>query len=314
MDIEIKDLSVSYPSSKGPVRVLRQADLRLPAGKITALVGESGSGKSILGAAIVGLLEPAAEISGMISFEGRDLLTMDEDELNVIRGEQIGWLAQDPIAAMNPLMRVGKQVTELVRYRENTSEEDERARGIGQLAAYGLSAPALVYQKYPRELSGGMAQRVLTAAVTLPRPQWIIADEPTKGLDAFVRREVCERFRRLRDNEGIGFLLITHDLRLAARLSDYIGIMYAGEILEYGRTSEVFAHPCHPYTKGLFAAQPHAGLHPIPGLPPDLSALPKGCIFGPRCALYEAGVCGSVQCMRQVGEGHALRCGKEGQP
>lgn len=314
MDIEIKDLSVSYPSPKGPVRVLRHADLHLPSGKITALVGESGSGKSILGAAIVGLLEPAAEISGTISFDGRDLCTLDEEALNTIRGERIGWLAQDPIAAMNPLMRVGKQVTELVRYRDKTSEAGERARGIRQLGAYGLSEPAVVYQKYPRELSGGMAQRVLTAAVTLPCPEWIIADEPTKGLDAFVRREVCERFRRLRDEEGIGFLLITHDLRLATRLSDYIGIMYAGEILEYGETRDIFAHPGHPYTQGLFAAQPHAGLHPIPGLPPDLSALPKGCVFGPRCARYEAGICRSVQCMRQIGKEHALRCGKGGQP
>lgn len=309
MDITIRDLSVSYPSSKGPVRVLRHADLFLPHGKITALVGESGSGKSILGAAVMGLLEPAAVITGEISFQGKNLLTLSEEELNEIRGTHIGWIAQDPIAAMDPVMRTGKQVTELVRFRNRTGEEEEKENGLAQLSRYGLPDAESVYNKYPGELSGGMAQRVLTAMVTLAGPEWLIADEPTKGLDAFVRREVADRFRRLRD-EGTGFLLITHDLRLAARVSDFVGIMYAGEILEYGKTEEIFKHPLHPYTRGLLAAQPGEGMEPIPGLPPDLSALPEGCVFAPRCRFYEKGNC-ETAAMRTVGKQN-VRCVKGG--
>lgn len=307
MNITIKDLSVSYPSDRGPVRVLRHADLFLPHGKITAIVGESGSGKSILGAAILGLLDPSAEISGHIQLDGKDLLSLSEQELNAIRGRRIGWIAQDPIAAMNPVMRVGKQVTELVRFLRHQTEKEMKQEGIGQLGKYGLPDPGGVYQKYAMELSGGMAQRVLTAMVTMPRPEWLIADEPTKGLDAFVRQQVCDLFRRLRE-EGTGFLLITHDLRLAERLSDYIGIMYAGEILEYGTTAAVFQKPRHPYTKMLIQAQPGRQMTPIPGIPPDLSDLPGGCIFGLRCPAYEKHICDESQPMISVETGRKVRC------
>lgn len=307
MDITIQDLSVSYPSDRGLVRVLRHADLFLPHGKITALVGESGSGKSILGAAILGLLDPSAEISGHIQLNGEDLLSLSESELNTIRGRHIGWIAQDPIAAMNPVMKVGKQVTELVRFLHHRTEKEMRQEGIGQIGKYGLPDPDGVYQKYAMELSGGMAQRVLTAMVTMPHPEWLIADEPTKGLDAFVRRQVCDLFRRLRE-EGTGFLLITHDLRLAEWLSDYIGIMYSGEILEYGKTSDVFRTPCHPYTRMLIEAQPGRQMAPIPGMPPDLSDLPDGCIFGSRCPMYEKHICDTVQTMIPCDRDREVRC------
>lgn len=310
MDIDIQGLSVTYPSDSGLIRVLRHADLFLPHGKITALVGESGSGKSILGAAILGLLDPSAEVSGKILFEGQDLLTLSEESLNALRGSRIGWIAQDPVNAMNPVMRVGRQVTELICYRNGTREADEREAGICQLSRYGLGDAARVYLKYPGELSGGMAQRVLTAMGAMPGPDFLIADEPTKGLDAFVRREVADMFGRLRDEKGTGFLLITHDLRLAARLSDYTGIMYAGEILEYGRTEDVFRHPAHPYTERLLAAQPGASMTPIPGVPPDLSRLPDGCIFAGRCAWRDGEACGAAQRMKINGRGHAVRCWK----
>ncbi len=282
MDIEIKHVSVSFPAGHSWSRVLRDASLRLKQGRITALVGESGSGKSILGAAMMQLLPPEAKVEGEISLEGRDLLSLSEKEMEALRGRDIGWIAQDPISAMDPLFPVGKQVAEAMHYDTPRSKEEEKAGAIRQLARFGLADAAAVYQRKPHELSGGMAQRVMAAMMAMPRPAWIIADEPTKGLDAFVRREVCEVFRQLRE-EGVGFLLITHDLRLAERLSDDTAIIYGGEIIEMGETKDIFSRPLHPYTMSFLDAQPRRSLRPIPGIPPNLSDIPKGCIFKERC-------------------------------
>lgn len=310
MDILIQDLSVSYPSKQGLVRVLRHANLYLPAGKITALVGESGSGKSILGAAVMGLWEKDAIITGDISLGKKSLLSQSEKEWQQIRGTHIGWIAQDPISAMDPMQKVGKQVTEGIRFRNHHFAWQEKGHALQQMIRFGLPHPEGVYEKYPGELSGGMAQRVLSAMADMPHPEWIVADEPTKGLDAFVRRELCQLFRMLRD-EGIGFLFITHDIRLAERLSDTIGIIYAGEILEYGKTEDVFSHPCHPYTKSFLAAQPRNLMKPIPGLPPNLSQLPSGCIFKNRCRWYQQGICDKKISMRQLSSCHQVRCWRE---
>ena len=278
MDIEINNLSVSF----GESRVLRGASLSLRQGEITALVGESGSGKSIFGAAVMRLLPVEAVVNGHISYGGKDLLTLTEAEMEAVRGKEIGWIAQDPISAMDPLYSVGRQVMERERFDHPMGRKEERTRGIAQLFRFGLSQAEAVYAMKPHELSGGMAQRVMAAMMAMPRPSWIIADEPTKGLDAFVRREVCDVFRKLKE-EGIGFLLITHDLRLAERLADETAIIYAGEIIEKGRTQEIFSHPLHPYTVSFFDASPRRSLCPIPGAPPDLSDVPKGCIFKDRC-------------------------------
>ncbi len=299
MDIEINDLSVSFGSSQ----VLRHASLYLSQGKITALVGESGSGKSILGAAVMQLLPEKADISGQISFGGRNLLSLSEKEMESVRGKEIGWIAQDPISAMVPLCSVGQQVMERAHYDMPRPKREEKEIGIAQLLRFGLPRAERVYHMKPHELSGGMAQRVMAAMMAMPRPSWIIADEPTKGLDAFVRQEVCDVFRKLRD-EGIGFLLITHDLRLAERLSDETAIIYAGEILEKGPTREIFAHPRHPYTVSFFDASPRRALRPIPGTPPDLSQIPQGCIFKERCPYADCD--GKVEA-REI-SGHWMKC------
>lgn len=307
MNLIVRHVSVTYPSAEGPVQVLRHADLTLTPGKITALVGESGSGKSILGAAVMGLLEEDAEVTGHIFCGKTDLLSLSEEERNRWRGRRIGWIAQDPVSAMDPVIPVGKQVTEAERFFHRIPKGEERRAALAQMKRFGLGEAESVYGKYPGELSGGMAQRVLTAMMTMPSPEWIVADEPTKGLDAFVRREVSEAFRRLRDEKGTGFLLITHDLRLAERLADRVGIMYAGEILEEGPVKEVFSHPLHPYTKALLAAQPRRDLRPIPGLPPNLSKLTGGCIFKNRCPFYEKGPCDEDRPMTGA-DGHQARC------
>ena len=309
MDIQIKNLSVSFPSPQGDAKVLRDADIILKSGKITAIVGESGSGKSILGAAVMGLLEQPVRVSGEILFGDTDLLSLSEKELNSVRGSRIGWIAQDPVAAMDPMVKVGGQMMEGVHFYQDGN--DTKADGIRQREEFGLADAHRVWDTYPFHLSGGMAQRVLTAMMTLPGPEWLIADEPTKGLDAFVRRQAADAFRKLRE-KGVGILLINNDLRLAERLSDFLAVMYAGEIIEYGKTKDIFSNPVHPYTKGLFAAAPDRGMQPIRGIASDLSRLPSGCVFASRCPAYEKNSCDEKQKMLTPAGTHDARCIRKG--
>lgn len=311
MNIDIRDVSVSFSSEEGILPVVRHVNLALQQGYITAVVGESGSGKSILGAAVMGLLGPAAAVTGEISFDGKNLLALGEEEMNHIRGRKIAWIAQDPISAMNPVMKTGIQVTEGICYIDGTSARDEKGKGLAQLKRYGLSDGDRVYESYPGELSGGMAQRVLMAMMTMTHPSWLIADEPTKGLDAFVRKEAACLFRKLRDEEGTGILLITHDLKLAERISDDMAVIYAGEIVEWGKTKDIFTHPRHPYTKGLMAARPDADFRPIPGRAPSFAQLPAGCAFASRCP-FRSRECSQKQIMRSCGEKQMTRCWRGG--
>ncbi len=307
MELEVKHLSVTFPSDRGPVEVLRDVTISFPAGKITAVVGESGSGKSILGAGIMGFLPMDTEVSGKILYKGQDLRALSEKEMNRIRGKEISWIAQDPVTAMDPLWKVGKQVTEALRVFQRGNGVDIEKKGIFRLSSFGLSNVKQIIASYPHELSGGMAQRVMGAMMTMEDPAFLIADEPTKGLDAFVRHQVANMFCHLRD-QGTGIFLITHDLRLARRISDFTAVMYAGELLEMGRTDDIFSHPCHPYTKGLLAAQPDRGLHPMKGKPPDLTDLKDGCIFGARCPLYDPSRCGKAISMGRTGKDHFVKC------
>ena len=208
MDIEVKQLSVTFPSPMGAVRVLRDVNLLFHGGKITALLGESGSGKSILGTAIMRLLPENARMTGSIFYDGNDLPRLSEKEMNEIRGDRIGWIAQDPISAMDPLMCVGRQVTEVLRKRLGWGKEKSRESALGQLEKYGLGDPVRVCASYPHQLSGGMAQRVMAAMMTLSSPEWLIADEPTKGLDPLVRKQVADMFLQIK-MAGRGMLLIT---------------------------------------------------------------------------------------------------------
>lgn len=308
--IYIRRVSVSFPSAQGIVRVLREADMTLRSGAVTALVGESGSGKSILGAAVLGLNDPEARTEGEILYQGRNLLTLTEQEINYIRGKRIAWIAQDPVSAMDPVMPVGKQVGEMLSFRGKLSKKDAESEGTARMARFGLESPETVSEKYPFELSGGMAQRVLMAMMTAEDPVWLIADEPTKGLDAFARRRTAAIFRAMKENRNVGILLITHDLELAAAVSSYAAVMYAGQIVEYGPAEDVLRRPVHPYTRGFAAAQPKQQMKPIPGTPPDLSALPEGCIFAPRCPFYWKPMCRTEQRMRIMGD-RQVRCWKK---
>lgn len=305
MDICVQNLSVSFAQKKGKVNVLRHVDITFHKNEITAVVGESGSGKSILGAAVLGLLDDSASVTGQIMFEEQNLLELSEEQMCKIRGFHIGWIAQDPLSAMDPMVKIGRQITEAFCFLNHKTAEQEKSSAIKSLQSFGLSAPDNVYQNYPCELSGGMAQRVMSAMMTYPEPEWIIADEPTKGLDAFSRQQVAGIFRKLQKN-GTSIFLITHDLQLALAIADKVAVMYAGEVLEYGETNEIFKYPGHPYTRGLINALPENGLMPIPGNPPDMLNLPCGCIFGPRCKFRNAG-CLSPQLLSGT-KLHKIKC------
>lgn len=284
-DIHVKNLSVSFMQDGKSLSVLRHVTLALRAGKITALVGESGSGKSLLGEAIAGLLMPGAEVSGEIWYGGRNLLALSSEEMRQLRLKEISWMAQNPVSALDPMMKTEKQVTEVLAREKALSRKDVKEKGLQQLKKFGLP-DGRAASLYPSMLSGGIAQRVLAAMMTITNPAWLIADEPTKGLDAFVRTQAARQFKALKA-EGAGILLITHDLKLAERISNYTAILYSGELLEQGRTDDVFSSPLHPYTKGLIDAQPYRKLTPIPGQAPDVRHLPKGCIFQERCPFFE---------------------------
>lgn len=286
MDIRIQDLSVSFFSEGKQQTVLRNANLFLPRGKVTAIVGESGSGKSILGTTLVRLLDPQATVTGQILYGDTDILSLNENEMENYRGKIISWMAQNPVSAMNPLQKVGTFVTEILKKKNHFPNALLREKGVNQLKHFGLQNAETVFRSYPGSLSGGMAQRVLISAMTIEKPEWLIADEPTKGLDAMVRKQVYDNLRLLSRERKMGIILITHDLRLAERLSDYTAVMYAGEIVEYAETKDFFSEPGHPYSRGLLDAQPDRAMKPIPGEISDLLVSDSNCSFAPRCPSF----------------------------
>ena len=306
MDIRIRDLSVSFVTNGQNLAVLKNTSLGLVQGTVTAIIGESGSGKSVLGAALARLLDPQAVISGRILYGDTDLLLLDEPEMSEIRGKSISWMAQNPVSAMDPLQKTGDFVTEILDFRKAFPSERLQEIGIKQLRRFGLQNAETVGQSYPGALSGGMAQRVLISAMTVEEPEWLIADEPTKGLDAMGRRQVYLNLCQLARERRMGMVLITHDLRLAERLSNYIAVMYAGEIVEYAGTGEFFASPGHPYSRGLVAAQPDKDMKPIPGDITDLPASASGCSFAPRCPSF-CDRCSEKQKMVEK-DSHFVRC------
>ena len=306
MDIKIHDLSVSFITNGQKQNVLKKTNLDLIQGTVTAIIGESGSGKSVLGAALVRLLDPQAVVSGHILYGDTDILSLDEPALTGIRGKVISWMAQNPVSAMDPLQKAGAFVTEILHYRKDLSSDLIRETGIKQLKRFGLPNAETVHQSYPGALSGGMAQRVLISAMTMEEPEWLIADEPTKGLDAMGRRQVYLNLYQLAQKRKMGMILITHDLRLAERLSNFIAVMYAGEIVEYAGTGDFFASPGHPYSRGLIAAQPDKDMKPIPGDITDLPASESGCSFAPRCLSF-CERCREKQKMIEK-DSHFVRC------
>ncbi|MEV6955933.1 ABC transporter ATP-binding protein [Streptomyces sp. NPDC051183] len=280
--LEVESLHLTLPGLPRPV--LAGVDLTVRAGETVALVGESGSGKSLTSRAALGLLPPGATAAGTVRVAGEDVLAMAPDRLRGLRASTASMIFQDPRAAMDPLRRLGDFLTEGVRYASAKAPDGRLAE---LLDAVGL--PPRILRQYPHELSGGMLQRVMIAAALLPGPRLLLADEPTTALDTTTQAETIALLTRLREREGCGLLFVTHDLELAAAISDRVYVMYAGRIVETGAAATLFEHPRHPYTRALLAATPRLEAPPgplpaIPGRPPDLRTVLTGCAFAPRCA------------------------------
>jgi len=291
--LEIRELEVGFPGAGGRLlRVVRGASLAIAKGEITALVGESGSGKSLTALAVLGLVPaPGRILAGRVLLAGRDLVGLPERALRAVRGGRIGYVFQEPASALNPVLTVGAQLSETLRSHLPLSRSAARARAVDLLERLALPDPGRRLRDYPHQLSGGQLQRVALALALAGEPELLIADEPTTALDVTVQAEILDLLRDLRDQLGLGILLISHDLAVVAGTCDRMAVMYGGEIVESGSVRELFERPLHPYTRALLAALPQLGRPAprgaalaIPGQVPAAAALPPGCPFHPRCA------------------------------
>ena len=292
--LQFEDLTVRFDGPEGPVRAVDGLSLSIERGETYALVGESGSGKSTVGFAAMRLTEPGIIEGGKILHDGRDLMSLDEKEMCRVRGARIGLVFQEPMTALNPVMRIGSQVGEALRIHKKMSRREVRDEAVRLLRMVSLPEPERVARAYAHELSGGMAQRVMLAIALSCGPELLIADEPTSALDVTIQSQVLALLRRLKKELGLTVLFITHDFGVVAENADRVGVMYAGRLVEEAPLREMFQDPKHPYTRGLMASQLGSGDAPreakrtrlatIPGAAAVAAAPPSGCRFHPRCA------------------------------
>jgi peptide/nickel transport system ATP-binding protein len=316
--LDLRDLTVDLPTPHGRVQPVRQVSLALEAGQTLGLVGESGSGKTLLALALVGLLPPGARRSGQAwlaaknGAEPRDLLALADRERIAIRGREIGFVFQEPMTALNPVMRIGAQIAEAVRaHAPDLGAAEAQAHALAALERARVPEPALRARQFPHQLSGGLRQRAMIAMALAAGPRLLVADEPTTAMDVTVQKEILELLRRLQEEMGLALLFITHDLGVVAQVADRLAVMYAGRVLESGPVQDVLRHPLHPYTEGLLRASPQLGVRgvaAIPGTVPPLDALPPGCAFAPRCACREEECSAAVPEWRDAGPEHRARC------
>ena len=288
--LEVEDLKVYYYTLSGIVKAVDGVSFTIKRGEWLSVVGESGCGKSTLAYALMMLVPPPGRVvSGKIIFEGRNLVEAPRSELRKISGRKIGMVLQDPLTSLDPLRKIGDQMAEILRVHGVQNEEEIRSRIKRVLEEVNL--PAYMAERYPHQLSGGQRQRVVIASSILLEPSLVLADEPTTALDVIVQASIMDLLDKLRRQLGLAIMLITHDLALAVERSDKIAVMYAGQLVEQGPTSEIASHPLHPYTKGLLDSVPRLfeehRVQSIPGYPPDLRSPPPGCRFHPRCPLAD---------------------------
>ena len=311
--LDVKDLVVEYYSDGKVIHAVNGVNLTLERGKTLGLVGETGAGKTTIAKSILRILpDVGAKVAGgTITLDGQDLLDLPEHEMRKIRGNKISMIFQDPMTALNPVQTVGDQIAEAVRLHNggNKGEAEERAEEM--LKMVGISADR--YHEYPHQFSGGMKQRVVIAIALACNPDLLLADEPTTALDVTIQAQVLDLIGELRKKYNTAMLLITHDMGVVATTCDNVAVIYAGNIIEYGSKEQIFDHPTHPYTIGLFGAIPSMSedeewLDPIDGLPPDPAALPEGCAFHPRCP-YATEECKKQPiAMQTTSDGHQCRC------
>ncbi len=314
--LEVKNLQTQFLTSAGVVRAVDGVSYDINEGETVALVGESGCGKSVSALSIMRLVaEPAGRIvGGEILFKGRDLLKLSEEEMRDVRGRDIAMVFQEPMTSLNPVLTIGRQLTEGLEIHLGMTTEAASARAVELLGLVGIPDPQRRLAQYPHQFSGGMRQRMMVAMALACNPALILADEPTTALDVTIQAQILELLQDLSRRLGVAMLIITHNLGVVARYADRVNVMYAGRIIESGTAAEIYADPRHPYTLGLLRSVPRldepirAKLDPIEGQPPDLTKLPPGCAFAPRCA-YRIDRCAEVPPLKPFGApGHMSAC------
>jgi oligopeptide/dipeptide ABC transporter ATP-binding protein len=313
--LEVRDLKTTFISGAGAVRAVDGVSWDIREGETVALVGESGCGKSVSALSIMRLVaEPAGRIeAGAVLYKGRDLLKLSEAEMQHVRGREIAMVFQEPMTSLNPVLSIGRQLTEGLEIHMNMSPAQARARALELLGMVGIPDPERRLAQYPHHFSGGMRQRMMIAMALACNPSLILADEPTTALDVTIQAQILELMRDLSRRLGVALLIITHNLGVVARYADRVNVMYAGRIIEQAAAREIYANPRHPYTLGLLRSVPRldeprrARLDPIEGQPPDLTRLPPGCAFAPRCA-YRVERCSEQPPLARVSAEHTSAC------
>src|SRR5712664_3997369 len=315
--LDVRNLTVDLPTAAGWIRPVNDVSFQLAPAESLGLVGESGSGKTMLALALMGLLPPGARVAGTAVLEPgganqRDLAQINEKAWRAVRGREIAMIFQEPMTSLNPVMRIGAQVEEAIRAHEPAiTNEQARHRVLEALRKASVPEPEVRAEQFPHQLSGGLRQRAMIAMALAAGPKLLIADEPTTALDVTVQKQILDLLDRLRRDLQLGLLFITHDLGVVAQVAERVAVMYAGRIIEEGSARDVLTKPKHPYTQGLLKASPtlrRGALTPIPGVVPQLTALPPGCAFEPRCELRRSDCVTEVPALRAAGENHKARC------
>ncbi len=291
--LEIRNLKTYFKTDEGIAKAVNGVDLNVPKGKTLGLVGESGCGKSVTALSIMRLIPdpPGKIIGGEIIFGGQNILELSESEMRRIRGNNISMIFQEPMTALNPVYRIGSQMAEVIRLHQHVSKKEAVSRSLDMLHKVGIPDPKQRLREYPHQISGGMRQRVLIAMALSSHPQMVIADEPTTALDVTIQAQILELINTLKDEMGTSNLLITHDLGVVYEMAQWVAVMYAGKVVEYGAVADLFNQPLHPYTIGLMESIPQIDrpvsetklLKAIPGMVPNLFELTDGCSFQERC-------------------------------
>ena len=313
--LEIKNLHTYFYTDSGVIKSVDGVDIELREGTTLGIVGESGSGKSVTALSVMGLLmgTTGKVAEGEILFEGRDLTKLDDEERRKMRGEKISMIFQEPMTSLNPVMKIGDQITECILMHNNISKQEAWDKAVEMLKLTGVPRVERMMKEYPFQLSGGQRQRVMIAMALVCKPKILIADEPTTALDVTIQAQILDLMENLKQKTGTSILFITHDLGVVAEVCDDVVVMYSGRVVEKGDVRSIFASPSHPYTRGLLASIPKLGecaeeLESIPGNVPNPKYMPQGCKFAPRCS------CAFDKCREEepgfydVGEGHMSRC------
>ena len=313
--LEVKDLATYFFTPEGVVKAVDGITYDLEEGEILGLVGESGCGKSVSALSLMRLIQnPGRNVAGSVMFNGQDLLTLDDDDMRHIRGKDMSMIFQEPMTSLNPVLTIGRQLTEALQLHLGMDKAAAEQRAGELLLMVGIPEGDRRLRDYPHQFSGGMRQRVMIAMALSCNPKMLIADEPTTALDVTIQAQILELVQRLGRELGTAVLIITHNLGVVARYADRVNVMYAGKIIERGTSREIYGNPRHPYTIGLLASVPRLDeprkeqLDPIEGLPPDLIALPQGCAFRARCRFAIDKCATEIPPLVEVSEGHTAAC------